>query len=77
MWQIARYYGIPTSMEDILMNLYIGISSFVRMDGKENDSFLIATGLRQGCVMSPPLVQYLHGCNDKEDNCRFSWPCCD
>ena len=54
MWQIARYYGIPTRKVDLLRNWFICISSFVRIDGEEGDLFPLTTGLRQGWVMSPP-----------------------
>ena len=52
MWQVARYYGIPTRIVDLLKNWYIGISSFVRMDGEEGELLPINTGLKQCCVMS-------------------------
>ena len=55
MWHIAKYYGIPTKIVDLLRNWYIGITSSVRLDGEEGDWFPITTGLRQGCVMSPAL----------------------
>ena len=55
MWRIAKYYGIPTKIVELLREWYLGISSSVRMDGEEGDWFPITTGLRQGCVMSPSL----------------------
>ena len=55
MWRIAKYYGIPTKIVDLLRKWYLGITSSVRMDGEEGDWFPITTGLRQGCVMSPSL----------------------
>ena len=55
MWQIAKHYGIPATIVELLRNWYSGISSCVRLDGVDGDWFLIRTGLRQGCVMSPSL----------------------
>ena len=55
MWQIAKHYGVPTQIVDLLKSWYVGISSCVRMEEGDGDWFLIRTGLRQGCVMSPSL----------------------
>ena len=52
MWQIAKYYAISTRILHLLRNWYIGISSFVRMDGEEGELLPINTGLKQCCVMS-------------------------
>ena len=55
MWQIAKYYGIPTQVVELLKSWYEGISSCVRLEEGDGDWFPIRTGLRQGCVMSPSL----------------------
>ena len=55
MWQIAKYYGVPTRIVELLRSWYEGIISCVRLDGDDGDWFPIRTGLRQGCVMSPSL----------------------
>ena len=55
MWQLAKYYGIPTQIVELLRSWYEGISSCVRLEESDGDWFPITTGLRQGCVMSPSL----------------------
>ena len=55
MWQIAKYYGVPRQIVEMLRDYYNGSSSCVRIDGGQGDWFPINTGLRQGCVMSPSL----------------------
>ena len=55
MWQIAKYYGIPAQIVELLKNWYEGISSCVRLEEGDGDWFPIRTGLRQGCVLSPSL----------------------
>ena len=55
MWQIAKHYGVPSQIVEMLREYYDGSTSCVRMDGGEGDWFPINTGLRQGCVMSPSL----------------------
>ena len=55
MWPIAKYYGVPTTVMELLRSWYKGIISCVRLDGDDRDWFSIRTALFQGCVMSPLL----------------------
>lgn len=53
MWQVLRKCGVPDLFTDIIMDLYCDASSTVRIDSGQTGSFLVKSGVRQGCVMSP------------------------
>ena len=56
MWKISDYYGILKLIVELLRSWYAGIISCVRVVGGEGDWFPIRTGLRQGCVLLPSLL---------------------
>ena len=49
-------YGVDPKLIRILKNLYEGIMAFVRIEGENTEEFNVKTGLRQGCILSPTLV---------------------
>ena len=55
MWQFAKVYGIPATVVEFFRNLYIDISSCVRLVGVGRDWLPIQTGLKQVCVISPSM----------------------
>ncbi|XP_072906368.1 uncharacterized protein [Hemitrygon akajei] len=55
MWSILRHYGVPEEMVNIIKQLYDGFSCRVIHDGRLSEEFLVTTGVRQGCLLSPLL----------------------
>lgn len=53
LWNITRSYGMPDKL--IIRRLYDGSGSTVRSDTGLGEWFCIVSGVRQGCVLSPPL----------------------
>ena len=49
LWKIMRGYGIPSCIVNIIKQFYTGFSCTV---GTSTTSFLVESGVRQGCVMS-------------------------
>ena len=50
-----RHYGMPVKFIAIMRNIYTGIQSKVIHEGQLTEAFDIATGVRQYCLLSPPL----------------------
>lgn len=55
MWNVLRKCGVPPVFVDIIVELYDGALSKVRLDSGTTASFPVASGVRQGCVLSPML----------------------
>ena len=54
-WSILGKYGIKKKIVKLIENLYSMVLACVRLNGEETEWFGIATGLRQGCILSPIL----------------------
>ena len=46
-------YGIPRKIIGIIRDMYDGFRCTVRHEGSTSDWFLITSGVRQGCIISP------------------------
>ena len=55
LWAILKIYGVPSSYITIFRNLYLNSSCCVRTNVGYTPYFEIATGVRQGCILSPIL----------------------
>ena len=55
LWRCLEGLGIGGSFLQFLKALYNGTSCSVKVDNKQSDEFLVTSGLRQGCVLSPLL----------------------
>jgi len=55
LWSILGQYGIPGTFVNIILNLYKGSRSCVKLNGVNGDWFEVVTGVRQGCILSPLL----------------------
>ena len=53
LWKIMRHYGIPQKMTNLIEKMYDGIRCRIIHEGQLTDSFVIKTGVRQGCLLSP------------------------
>ena len=58
LWEILKEMGIPDYLTCLLGNLYAGQEATVRT-GHGTDWFQIGKGVRQGCVLSPCLFNFM------------------
>ena len=56
LWKILQETGIPDHLTCLLRNLYGGQEASVRTGYGTTDWFLIGKGVRQGCILSPCLL---------------------
>jgi hypothetical protein len=59
LWKALAVQGLPVKIINILRSLYDGAKSYVRVDGQLSDPFMVSTGVRQGCVISPKLFNVI------------------
>ena len=55
-WKILKEMGIPDHLTCLLRNLYAGQETAVRIGHGIADWFQIGKGVRQGCILSPCLL---------------------
>ena len=55
LWSILRKLGIPEKLVRVLSSFYCNGLSKVKVYGELSEGFPIATGVRQGCIISPCL----------------------
>ena len=55
-WKILKEMGIPDHLMCLLRNLYAGQEAAVRTGNGATDWFQIGKGVRQGCILSPCLL---------------------
>ena len=56
LWKILKEVGIPDHLACLLRNLYAGQEATVRTGHGTTDWFQIGKGVRQGCILSPCLI---------------------
>ena len=56
MWRLLKEMGIPEPLTCLLRNLYAGREATVRTGHETTDWFQIRKGVRQGCILSPCLL---------------------
>ena len=56
LWKILKDMGIPDHLTCFLRNLYAGQEATVRTGHGTTDWFQIGKGVRQGCILSPCLL---------------------
>ena len=56
LWKILKEMGIPDHLTCLLRNLYAGCETTVRTGHGTTDLFQIGEGVRQGCIVSPCLI---------------------
>ena len=57
-WKILKELGIPDYLTYLLRNLYAGQEATVRTGHGTTDWFQIGKGVRQGCILSPCLLNF-------------------
>ena len=53
LWKILAYYGVPQKIISIIKCMYDNQNVKVMFKGKLSNSFIVKTGVRQGCLLSP------------------------
>ena len=56
LWKILKEMGIPDHLTCLLRNLFAGQEETVRTGQGKTDWFQIGKGVRQGCLLSPCLL---------------------
>ena len=56
LWRCLEGHGISGGFLQFLRALYDSTSCRVKVGNKQSDEFLVTSGLRQGCVLSPLLL---------------------
>ena len=56
LWKILKEMGIPDHLTCLLKNLFAGQEETVRTGQGKTDWFQIGKGVRQGCLLSPCLL---------------------
>ena len=51
LWQLLQHYGIPDKFISLIRNTYNDIACMVIRAGQLTDSFMLKTGVRQGCLL--------------------------
>ena len=55
-WKILKEMGIPDHLNCLLRNLYAGQEATASTEHGTTDRFQIRKGVRQGCILSPCLL---------------------
>ena len=58
LWEILKEIGIPDHLTCLLKNLYEGQEATVTTGHGTTDWFQIGRGVRQGCILSPCLLNF-------------------
>ena len=58
LWKILKETGIPDHLTCLLRNLYAGLEATVRTGHGTTDWFQIGKRVRQGCILSPCLLNW-------------------
>ena len=53
LWKLLQHYGIPEKFISLIRNSYEDMACTVVHAGQLADSFMVKTGVRQGCLLSP------------------------
>ena len=59
LWKMLKEMGIPNHLTCLLRNLYTGQEATVKIEHGTTDWFQIGKGVRQGCILSPCLFNYM------------------
>ena len=58
LWQIMVEDGMPVEFVELLKAYYEHRRSIVRVLGEETEPFRVESGVKQGCILSPVLINY-------------------
>ena len=73
LWKVLARAGVPEEMIAVILQFHDGMQAQVRMDnGELSDWFEVTQGLRQGCVLSPLLLNIFFAAATEVVLVRFS-----
>ena len=55
LWKIMTKFGFPTKFIAMVRQFHDGMLARVQNDGEVSDPFPVTNGVKQGCVLAPPL----------------------
>jgi len=55
LWWALRYVGVEEWIVNVIKSMYDGVTTSVKMNGEESETFEVKVGLHQGSVLSPIL----------------------
>ena len=55
LWRLLRQYGVPTKVVNVIKGTYNNFRAQLVHNNKLSDPFVIRTGVREGCLLSPLL----------------------
>ena len=58
LWKIPKEMGIPDHLTCLLRNLYASQEATVRTGHETTEWFQVGKGVRQGCILSPCLINF-------------------
>ena len=60
LWKILEINSMPVkrTVKELIQAYYSEPTSLIRIYGKETEKFLVESGVKQGCVLSPILFNY-------------------
>ena len=60
LWDVLARFGVPPGMLAVIREFHDGMQACLRLDdGERSDKFDVGQGLRQECVLAPPLFNML------------------
>ena len=62
LWKILKEIAIPDHLTCLMRNLYTDQEATVRTGHGTTDWFQIGKGVRQGCILSPCLFNFIYNC---------------
>ena len=77
LWRILGLRGVPSKLINLMSELYSGTETAVRCGDNISDLFLVVTGVRQGCVLTPKLfsscLDWILGRMSERSSCGASF----
>ncbi|KAI8518836.1 hypothetical protein Bbelb_020930 [Branchiostoma belcheri] len=77
LWLLLKALGVPAKLVHLLSLLYSNTSSRVKVNGLLSDSFVIKSGVLQGCVLAPTIfnvaIEHVMGRTVEQCNCGASF----
>ena len=58
LWKILEIDGMPVKFIELIQAYYSESTSRIRTHGEETEEFLVESGMKQGCALSPILFNY-------------------
>ncbi len=70
MWNVLKMYGVGGSLMNGVKAFYKEAKACINVNGKTGESFGIQGVVRQGCVMSPWLLNFMNGVIRERDESK-------